>query len=192
MHLSLPAFRLFIQQLSQANNQENIRNPYDRTIVTKSSVTDGVPSQKASICGKRLNVLTSSSPVDLQLVFWPWWRHQMDKFSALLALCAGNSPVPVTSPHKDQWRRTLMWVHNREAGDLRRHRGHYDVNVMAEYFFKPRTFISRIVCYVIIMLQYYPCIISVSSKWTIYGKSKPCGGWVPTRISWSSTRWLCK
>ena len=23
----------------------------------------------------------------------PWWRHQMEKFSTLLALCAGNSPV---------------------------------------------------------------------------------------------------
>ena len=23
----------------------------------------------------------------------PWWRHQMEKCSALLALCAGNSPV---------------------------------------------------------------------------------------------------
>ena len=23
-----------------------------------------------------------------------WWRHQMETFSALLALCAGNSPVP--------------------------------------------------------------------------------------------------
>ena len=29
-----------------------------------------------------------------------WWRHQMETFSALLALCAGNSPVPVNSPHK--------------------------------------------------------------------------------------------
>ena len=27
-----------------------------------------------------------------------WWRHQMETFSALLALCAGNSPVPVNSP----------------------------------------------------------------------------------------------
>ena len=70
----------------------------------------------------------------------PWWRHQMETFSALLALCAGNSPVPVKSPHKGQWRRAFMfslicawindWVNNREAGDLRRHRGHYDVNVM--------------------------------------------------------------
>ena len=22
-----------------------------------------------------------------------WWRHQMETFSALLAICAGNSPV---------------------------------------------------------------------------------------------------
>ena len=24
---------------------------------------------------------------------WTWWRHQMETFSALLALCEGNSPV---------------------------------------------------------------------------------------------------
>ena len=23
----------------------------------------------------------------------PWWRHQMEAFSALLAICAGKSPV---------------------------------------------------------------------------------------------------
>ena len=64
----------------------------------------------------------------------------METFSALLAHCAGNSPVPVNSPHKCQWRRALMfslicarindWVNNRKAGDLRRYRGHYDVIVM--------------------------------------------------------------
>ena len=74
------------------------------------------------------------------LVHITWWRHQMETFSALLALCAGNSPVPVNSPHKGQWRGALMfsliyawindWVNNREAGDLRRQRGHYDVIVM--------------------------------------------------------------
>ena len=46
----------------------------------------------------------------------------------------------VNSPHKGQWRGALMfslicnrinsWVNNGEAGDLRRHRGHYDVIVM--------------------------------------------------------------
>ena len=66
-----------------------------------------------------------------------WWRHQMETFSALLALCAGNSPVPVNSPHKGQWRGALMFslicawiVNHRKAGDLRRHRAHYDVTVM--------------------------------------------------------------
>ena len=44
---------------------------------------------------------------------------------------------PVNSPHKGQWRGALMfslicawlntWVNNREAGDLRRNRTHYDV-----------------------------------------------------------------
>ena len=31
---------------------------------------------------------------------WPptWWRHQMETFSALLALCARNSPVPGEFP----------------------------------------------------------------------------------------------
>ena len=54
----------------------------------------------------------------------------------------GNSPVPVNSPHKGQWRGALMfplicvwingWANNREAGDLRRYRGHYNVIVMGE------------------------------------------------------------
>ena len=56
-------------------------------------------------------------------------------FFALLALCVGNSPVSVNSPHKGQWRGALMfsficawikvWVNNRLAGDLRRHHDHY-------------------------------------------------------------------
>ena len=68
------------------------------------------------------------------------WRHQMKIFSALLAFCAGNSPVTGEFPHKSQWHGALMfsligawmddWVNNYEAGDLRRHRTHYDVTVM--------------------------------------------------------------
>ena len=51
---------------------------------------------------------------------------------------------PVNFPHKGQWRGALMfalicvwingWVNNREAGDLRRYRSHYDVIVMYRYF----------------------------------------------------------
>ena len=86
-----------------------------------------------------------------------WWRHQMETFSALLALCAGNSPVPVNSPHKGQWRGALMfslicarindWVNNREAGDLRRHRGHCDVNVMFRWYFKSYDILETIPIY---------------------------------------------
>ena len=43
----------------------------------------------------------------------PWWRHQMETFSVLLALCGGNPPVtshrsPVDSHRKSQWRGSLM------------------------------------------------------------------------------------
>ena len=30
--------------------------------------------------------------------FRSWWRHQMETFSALLVICAGNSPVPGEFP----------------------------------------------------------------------------------------------
>ena len=82
-----------------------------------------------------------------------WWRRQMETFSALLAICAGNSPVPVNSPHKGQWRGALMfslicvwingWINNHEVGDLRRYRVHYDVIVMLFAFCIPLTEISH-------------------------------------------------
>ena len=75
--------------------------------------------------------------------FKSWWRHQMETFSALLAICAGNSPVSVNSPHKGHWRGTLMfslisawindWVNIRAAGDLRRNRTHCDVIVILHW-----------------------------------------------------------
>ena len=36
-----------------------------------------------------------------------WWRHQMETFSALLAICAGNSPVPGEVPTQRQVTRTF-------------------------------------------------------------------------------------
>ena len=70
----------------------------------------------------------------LFLRYWPFVR--------------GIRRSPVNSPHKGQWRRALMfsliytringWVNNREAGDLRRHRAHYDVIVM-DYMIRVKT-----------------------------------------------------
>ena len=72
-----------------------------------------------------------------------WCRHQMETLSALLAICAGNSPVPGEFPAQRPVMLSLMfslicvwingWVNNREAGDLRRYRSHYDVTVMYCY-----------------------------------------------------------
>ena len=64
------------------------------------------------------------------------WKH----FPLCWPFVRGIHRSPVNSPHKGQWRVTLMfylicarincWVNNREAGDLIRHRAHYDVIVM--------------------------------------------------------------
>ena len=66
----------------------------------------------------------------------------MEAFSALLAIWAGNSPVTGEFPTQRPvtwsfdvfvflifaW--TYGWVKNREDGNLRHHRAHYDVIVM--------------------------------------------------------------
>ena len=43
--------------------------------------------------------MTEASHHILLIYRWKtWWRHQMEIFSALLAICAGNSPVPGEFP----------------------------------------------------------------------------------------------
>ena len=63
----------------------------------------------------------------------------METFSALLAICAGNSPVPGEFTAQRPVTRSFDfficvwingWVNNREAGDLGRYRAHYDVIIM--------------------------------------------------------------
>ena len=70
------------------------------------------------------------------------WKH----FPRYWSFVRGIHRSPVNSPHKGQWRGALMfslicvwinvWVNNREAGDLIRHRAHYDVIVMTIDFYK--------------------------------------------------------
>ena len=64
------------------------------------------------------------------------WKH----FPRYWPFVRGIHRSPVNSPHKGQWHGALMfslicvwiygWVNNREAGDLRRYRAHYDVIVI--------------------------------------------------------------
>ena len=128
---------IFIIECFQANYIVFI--PEDRLNININLRIHDVPIQKVyttkSPRVKLVSQLTRKMPYE-----YIWCRHQMETFSALLAICAGNSPVPVNSPHKDQWRWALMftliyaringWVNNREAGDLRRYPDHYDVIVM--------------------------------------------------------------
>ena len=60
------------------------------------------------------------------------WKH----FPRYWPFVRGIRRTPVNSPHKGQWRGAWMlslicawmkcWVNNREAGDLRRYRAHYE------------------------------------------------------------------
>ena len=78
---------------------------------------------------------------DIRLASWQHddvikWKH----FSRYWSLVRGIHRLPVKSPTKAsdlELRRFLLsapwingWIDNREAGDLRRHRTHYDVIVM--------------------------------------------------------------
>ena len=67
----------------------------------------------------------------------------METFSALLALCAGKSPVtgefPTQRPVMRDFDVSLIctWinglVNNRDVGDLGRYRAHYDIDVIVMY-----------------------------------------------------------
>ena len=73
-------------------------------------------------------------------VYSTWRRHQMEYFPRYWPFRRAVHSSPVNSPHNGQWRRALIfslicawingWVNNREDGDLRRHRAHYDITVM--------------------------------------------------------------
>ena len=64
------------------------------------------------------------------------WKH----FLRYWPFVRGIHRSPVNFPHKGQWRGALIfylicawincWINSHEAGDLRRHRAHYDVTVM--------------------------------------------------------------
>ena len=69
-----------------------------------------------------------------------WWRHQMETFPRYWPFVRGIHRSPVNSPIKGQWCGALMfslicawinhYINNRDAGDLRRYRAHYDIIVM--------------------------------------------------------------
>ena len=109
------------------------------------------------------------------------WKH----FPGNWPFVRGIHRSPVNFPHKGQWRGALMfssiyarindWVNNREAGDLRRQHGHYDVIAMSWWHHDVETlFTSGYTALVISML------LARMSCWTnswVTGDLK-CHDWI--------------
>ena len=71
---------------------------------------------------------------DDDVIIWKYFPHYWPFVQEI------HQSLIVYSPHKGQWHRALIfslictwtngWVNNRDAGDLRCHRAHYDITVM--------------------------------------------------------------
>ena len=127
-------------------------------------------------------------------LYWnhTWWRHQMETFSALLALCVGNSPVPGEFPlqrpvtrsfgvffylrlnkrlNKQTWGR---WFETSYA--------HYDVAVMStKMCYKMSCYSDRTVC----MEWVWGSVIPFSHIETHCDDSNflLCDTWMPLKVT---------
>ena len=115
---------------SANNNQALVEIMAWHKSVTSHYLNQWTPSWLVHTYGIRPR---SVEHFEFKFIVNTWWGNQMETFSALLALYEGNSPVtgefpsqrPVTrsfdvSSISAAW--TNVWVNNRDAGDLRRHR----------------------------------------------------------------------
>ena len=100
-------------------------------------------------------------------LYWPFAR--------------GIHGSPVNSPYKGQWRAFMfsliciwkdVWVNNREAGDWRHHRAHYDVRVMVRMM-EESVVPVRLQCY-----QVHSCANAITTTSLITPrKHKVCTFW---------------
>ena len=91
---------------------------------------------------------------------------------------------PVDNPYKGQrhgalifslnWARTNGWANNRDAGEFRRHRAHYDVTVMRllysrfpryKYNFNPWVFVYLFSCTIFVDLKSYAATSGLQISW---------------------------
>ena len=102
------------------------------------------------------------------------WKH----FPRDWPFVWGIHRSPVNSPHKDQWHGALMfslicvwindWVNNRQAGDLRRYRAHYDVIVKICHVTK----CPCKKCHVLAVLYlHYAPTFNFQCEWRIYASA---------------------
>ena len=95
--------------------------------------------KRQSVFPIKITPLMTTTLMAARCNYQPWWRHQMETFSALLAICAGNSPVsgefptqrPVTRsfddyydlcPNKRLSKQSWGWWFETRSRPLCRHR----------------------------------------------------------------------
>ena len=101
------------------------------------------------------------------------WKH----FPRYWPIVRGIHRPTVNSPHKGQWRGALMFslicarinscVNNREAVDLRRHCGHYDVIVMAVLIIV-EAIIQDVTTVSVLKRRVYGCLFNAQNLETHY------------------------
>ena len=103
------------------------------------------------------------------------WKH----FPRYLPFVWEIQQSPVNSPDKGRWRRALMFplictwtnsgVNTRYAADLKRHRAHYEVNVMNHLSSALLTLCEQNPpCHdVILFLNIFPCIIQITTSFVV-------------------------
>ena len=144
-------------------------------------------------------ICLSPSLQQAQLWWQNWTRHddviKWKHFPRYWPFVRGIHRSPVNSPRKGQWRGALMfnlictqikgWVNNREAGDLRRNRAHYDVTVMVWFFFPKSMWLLTLWPQgdaTVILNVWSPNIYYVLSSWAPFVK-------FPSRECHSTPRW---
>ena len=68
-------------------------------VVNSMSTLISVVAVTSHICARRIDFsFHEVTGLTFDICHSAWWRHQMETFSTLLAICAGNSPVPGEFP----------------------------------------------------------------------------------------------
>ena len=117
----------------------------------------------------------------------PWWRHQMETFSALLALCEGNRWIPLTKPSNAElwcvlwsapeqtdeqtietlviWDTIVLIIHYNECFVMNTRIHQYNLmHPGSHHFIEIRILMSYVVIYLVIMMHIWRHVISFLSK----------------------------
>ena len=133
--------------ISKNSNTSKAKKKSAATAVSRSVVRSrsrAFAAHSVTVRPTTMNWMTSRASGSMPFGAGSWKTHDdVIKWKYFPRYCPfgwGIHRLPVNSPHKSQWRGALMFsliyawindqVNNRDAGDLRRHRAHYDVIVM--------------------------------------------------------------